>query len=188
MTHPYKIFKSYPVYICDFPSHVVFLGLLNYFQHCWWFHNTVVLFICTCVPSMCPKCAPVCQKYSIFNVKFSFSGKTCNVVRIGCVGLAKICCVPAHNGASVHSDSLIPRKENQGTKYNNNVEKKSLVPRHRALTPLTTINTEVLVKLVKHKSVNSQKKVWNKTAAVLEVDQRCTRRRPWMGNCPNLEI
>lgn len=99
MTHPCKIFKSYPVYICDFPSHVVFLGLLNYFQHCWWFHNTV-LFICTCVPSMCPKCAPVCQKYSIFNVKFSFSGKTCNMVRIGCVGLAKICCVPAHNRAS----------------------------------------------------------------------------------------
>lgn len=82
------------------------------------------------------------------------------MVRIGCVGLAKICCVPAHNRASVHSDSLIPRKENQGTKYNNNVgrKKKSLVPRHRALTPLTTINTEVLVKLVKHKSVNSQKK------------------------------
>lgn len=81
------------------------------------------------------------------------------MVRIGCVGLAKICCVPAHNSASVHSDSLIQRKENQGTKYNNvGKKKKSLVPRHRALTPLTTINTEVLVKLVKHKSVNSQKK------------------------------
>lgn len=46
------------------------------------------------------------------------------MVRIGCVGLAKICCVPAHNRASVHSDSLIPRKENQGTKYNNNVGRK----------------------------------------------------------------
>lgn len=48
------------------------------------------------------------------------------MVRIGCVGLAKICCVPAHS-ASVHSDSLIPRKENQGTKYNNVGKKKKKV-------------------------------------------------------------
>lgn len=56
------------------------------------------------------------------------------MVRIGCVGLAKICCVPAHNRASVHSDSLIPRKENQGTKYNNNVGKKKEKKKSRTQT------------------------------------------------------
>lgn len=57
------------------------------------------------------------------------------MVRIGCVGLAKICCVPAHNRASVHSDSLIPRKENQGTKYNNNVGEKKKKKKSRTQTP-----------------------------------------------------
>lgn len=57
------------------------------------------------------------------------------MVRIGCVGLAKICCVPAHNRASVHSDSLIPRKENQGTKYNNNVGRKKKKKKSRTQTP-----------------------------------------------------
>lgn len=58
------------------------------------------------------------------------------MVRIGCVGLAKICCVPAHNRASVHSDSLIPRKENQGTKYNNNVgREKKKKKKSRTQTP-----------------------------------------------------
>lgn len=60
------------------------------------------------------------------------------MVRIGCVGLAKICCVPAHNRASVHSDSLIPRKENQGTKYNNNVGKKKKKSRTQTPSSYTT--------------------------------------------------
>lgn len=120
-------------------------------------HHSVVLFICTCVLSMCPKSAPVCQKYSIFNVKFSFSGKTCNVVRIGCVGLAKISCMPAHNGAPQSTVTVWSRGKK--IKVQNTITwKKSLVPRDWTLTPLTNINTKVLVKLVKHKSVNSQKK------------------------------
>lgn len=60
------------------------------------------------------------------------------MVRIGCVGLAKICCVPAHNRASVHSDSLIPRKENQGTKYNNNVGEKKKKSRTQTPSSYTT--------------------------------------------------
>lgn len=60
------------------------------------------------------------------------------MVRIGCVGLAKICCVPAHNRASVHSDSLIPRKENQGTKYNNNVGRKKKKSRTQTPSSYTT--------------------------------------------------